>query len=175
MAVAESTTSASPRASRWTWLASRTHRDKREHRANAVARAKVAGHFWQGRFGALATDEAHLAAATRYVAQNPVRARLVDRAWDWPWSSVRGHLSGRADDVTTLAPIRDRFPRFADVLDRELEAELVAALRAAETIGRPLGDPRFVRALETITRRRLHPQERGPKLKAANTAGKRIM
>jgi len=28
----------------------------------------------------------------RYVSLNPVRARLVDRAEDWAWSSVRAHL-----------------------------------------------------------------------------------
>jgi putative transposase len=37
----------------------------------------------QGRFGAVAMDEQHLAAALRYVALNPVRARLVARAQDW--------------------------------------------------------------------------------------------
>jgi putative transposase len=41
------------------------------------ARRKRSGHFWQGRFGAVAMDEAHLAAALRYVSLNPVRARLV--------------------------------------------------------------------------------------------------
>jgi len=41
-------------------------------------------------------DEAHLAAAVRYVALNPVRARLVAAAADWRWSSVQAHLSGRS-------------------------------------------------------------------------------
>jgi putative transposase len=47
------------------------------------ARRKRTGHFWQGRFGAVAIDEEHLAAALRYVSLNPVRARLVERAQDW--------------------------------------------------------------------------------------------
>ena len=38
-------------------------------------------------------------AAARYVALNPVRARLVERAQDWPWSSVRAHLDGRNDEL----------------------------------------------------------------------------
>jgi putative transposase len=38
------------------------------------ARRKKTGHFWQGRFGAVAMDEAHLAAALRYVAMNPAPA-----------------------------------------------------------------------------------------------------
>ena len=50
------------------------------------ARLKRTGHFWQSRFGAVAMDEIHLAAAVRYVALNPVRARLVEQARDWPWS-----------------------------------------------------------------------------------------
>lgn len=53
------------------------------------ARLRVTGHLWQGRFSSVAMDEAHLVAALRYVALNPVRARLVARAQDWPWSSTR--------------------------------------------------------------------------------------
>jgi len=44
------------------------------------ARRRRTGHFWQGRYGAVAMDEEHLAAAYRYVNLNPVRARLVERA-----------------------------------------------------------------------------------------------
>jgi len=40
----------------------------------------------------LAVGEAHLMAAVRYVALNPVRARLVARAEDWPWSSTRAPI-----------------------------------------------------------------------------------
>jgi len=74
------------------------------------ARRKRTGHFWQGRFGCVAMDETHLAAALRYVSLNPVRARLVDRARDWRWSSVGTQLGGRDDGLTALAPIRQRFP-----------------------------------------------------------------
>src|SRR3954469_12322331 len=85
----------------------------RLHRAYAgiiQARRKRSGHFWQGRFGAVAMDEDYLAAALRYVSLNPVRARLVERAQDWRWSSTRAHLRGKADGLTELAPISDRFP-----------------------------------------------------------------
>jgi len=44
---------------------------------------RVTGHLWQGRFSSVAMDEAHLVASLRYVALNPVRARLVERAEDW--------------------------------------------------------------------------------------------
>jgi putative transposase len=127
------------------------------------ARRKRSGHFWQGRFGAVAMDEEYLATALRYVSLNPVRARLVERAQDWRWSSTRAHLRGKEDGMTALAPIRDRFPRFADLLASEPDAELFARLRAAESIGRPLGNDGFLARLERLTRRTLKPGKRGPK------------
>ena len=121
------------------------------------------GHFWHGRFGAVAMDEQHLAAALRYVSLNPVRARLVERAQDWRWSSARAHLRGKDDGVTELAPVRDRFPDFANLLACEPEADLFAALRAAESIGRPLGGERFLTRLERKMGRVLKPGKRGRK------------
>ena len=137
----------------------------RRHAGHVHARRKKTGHFWQGRFGAVAMDEAHLAAALRYVAMNPVRARLVERPQDWRWSSARAHLSGVADGVTFLAPVRDRFPRFADLLDDAALDALQTPLRQAEAVGRPLGDAAFLAALEAATQRRLRPVPRGPKPK----------
>jgi putative transposase len=122
----------------------------------------------------VALDEAHLAGALRYVALNPVRARLVQRARDWPWSSVRAHLRRRDDKVTSLSPVLDRFPRFADLLEEGPDPELFERLRRAESIGRPLGDDRFIRKLERLTRRVLKPAKRGPKpARPGETASKR--
>jgi putative transposase len=138
----------------------------RVHRSYAgviQARRKRSGHFWQGRFGAVAMDEEYLAAALRYVSQNPVRARLVERAQDWRWSSTRAHLRGKDDGLTALAPIKDRFPHFADLLASEPEADLFGRLRAAESVGRPLGNDRFLSRIKRLTGRDLKPGKRGPK------------
>ncbi|MDA9451936.1 hypothetical protein CO683_21785 [Bradyrhizobium ottawaense] len=40
-------------------------------------------------------------------------------------------MRGKDDGVTALAPIRDRFPEFADLLATEPEADLFGALRSA--------------------------------------------
>ena len=127
------------------------------------ARQRRTGHFWQGRFGAVAMDEAHLAAAVRYVALNPVRARLVERAQDWRWSSVPAHLAGQDDGVTTLAPVLERFPRFADFIEIDPDPDQLDRLRRAESIGRPIGDEAFIEALEIQTGRTLKPARPGPK------------
>ncbi|WP_246773944.1 hypothetical protein [Bradyrhizobium diazoefficiens] len=72
-------------------------------------------------------------------------------------------MRGKDDGVTALAPIRDRFPRFADLLDSVPEDDLFASLRAAESIGRPLGNDRFMARLERLAGRPLRPAKRGPK------------
>jgi putative transposase len=64
--------------------------------ANFVnARGRWRGHLFDGRFASVAMDEAHLWAAIRYVALNPVRARLTTRAPDWPWCGDHGAPPGR--------------------------------------------------------------------------------
>ena len=88
---------------------------------------------------------------------------MVVRAQDWRWSSTRAHLTGKDDGITARAPIRERFPRFADLLDTEPDADAFARLRAAESVGRPLGDDRFLARIERATRRSLRPRKRGPK------------
>lgn len=48
------------------------------------------GHLFQGRHRAfLCPDESRLFYLVRYIHQNPVRAGLVRRPRDWPWSSAR--------------------------------------------------------------------------------------
>jgi putative transposase len=139
----------------------------RVHRAYAGAvhaRLERTGHFWQSRFGCVAMDEAHLLAAVRTIALNPVRARLVARPEDWCWSSVHVSLGRVAEDgVTDPAPLRARIPDFAAFLDAGEDEERTAALRRSETIGRPLGDDAFLDRAEALARHQLRPRKRGPK------------
>ena len=128
------------------------------------ARMRVTGHLWQGRFSSVAMDEAHFVTALRYVALNPVRARLAARAQDWPWSSTRAHLAGTDDHVVKVAPALERVGDFAAFLgDSFDEALSYAALRKAESVGRPVGSPEWLEDMETRTRLALRPQQRGPK------------
>lgn len=53
------------------------------------------GHVYQGRYRAAVVDtNLRYARTVRYVEANPVRARLVAQAEDWPWSSLRERRSG---------------------------------------------------------------------------------
>jgi putative transposase len=129
------------------------------------ARNRWTGHLWQGRFGAVAMDEGHLAAAVRYVSLNPVRARLVAHAKDWRWSSVAAHLAEEDDELVSVAPVLERFGRFADFVELDHDEAQWRALRMSETSGRPLGSVDWIEALEAQTGRALKPRKRGPKPK----------
>jgi putative transposase len=135
----------------------------RRYTAHINARNRWTGHLWQGRFGSVAMDEAHLFTAARYVSFNPVRARLTARAEDWPWSSVRAHLAGRDDGVVKVAPLLERIGDFAAFLDHPVMEDAYKALRRSETIGRPLGTAEWIESLERDHARSLAPRKRGRK------------
>jgi putative transposase len=135
------------------------------HRAYAGhihARERRTGHFWQGRFGCVAMDEAHLIAAIAYVALNPVRARLVKRAAQWKWSSVHAHLAPeKGDGLTDTAAVLDRVSDFAALLRAGEDEDLSQALRRAESVGRPLGDDAFLGWIKEKSGRDATPGVRG--------------
>ena len=61
------------------------------------------GHLFQGRYKAFLVEEDRYALAlVRYIHENPVKARLVRRAEDYPWSSDRFYR-------------RSRMPKWLDV------------------------------------------------------------
>ena len=55
---------------------------------------KRVGHVFQGRYKAIHVErESYLLELARYIVLNPVRARMVHEAQDWPWSSYRMTIS----------------------------------------------------------------------------------
>ena len=135
------------------------------------ARRNRPGTFWQGRYAAVAMDEDHLKAAYRYVVRNPVRARLVNHARDWPWSSARALLGEGEDPLTDLASAHRRIADFGAFLAAGEDPGAAARLRGGESVGRPIGSEAFLTSLEAQTGRRLRVPPRGPKPKAEQRFG----
>jgi REP element-mobilizing transposase RayT len=53
------------------------------------------GRLWRREyFDRFMRDAAHLETSMAYVEDNPVRAKFVRRAADWPWSSARHRFAG---------------------------------------------------------------------------------
>lgn len=130
------------------------------------ARSGWTGHLLQGRFSSVAMDEAHLMATVRYVSLNPVRARLVARAEDWPWSSVRAHLAAADDGLVRVAPVLERTEDFAALIAGAADDRSFAALRASEGSGRPLGNADFIAGLERLLGRKVARRAPGRKPRA---------
>jgi putative transposase len=122
------------------------------------------GHLWQGRFASFPLDQAHLSMmATRYVELNSVRARLVSRPEDYPWSSAAARLCGRDDALVRVAPLLERFEAWGEFLAGGLTEEKAGLLRRHERTGRPLSGESLLVRLEALLGRLLRPQKRGPR------------
>ena len=72
------------------------------------------GHVFQGRYKAIIVQkDSYLLELSRYIVLNPVRARIVRSAYEWPWSNYRataGHATVPAwlDTASTLSTFGSR-------------------------------------------------------------------
>jgi len=121
------------------------------------------GHLWQERFHSFAMDEHYLYEAVKYVELNPVRAKLCHRPDLWMWSSVHAHLNGRDDELVNVKPMLKRVGDWCNYLKTGSSEQAMLNIQNHGRTGRPLGDNRFVRALERVTGRRLQRGKPGPK------------
>jgi putative transposase len=119
------------------------------------------GHLWQNRFFSCPLDAEHFWTALAYLERNPVRAKLVRRAWRWAWSSAAAHVDGRDPaGLLDLNAWRRRLgPRqdWREALAQPQDDADVRDLRRHTMTGRPLGSDRFISKLETLVGRRLRP------------------
>ena len=134
------------------------------------------GHLWQNRFYSCALDEEHFWHALAYVERNPVRAKLVRRAWRWPWSSAAAHC-GAADPtgLLDLAAWRERLAGadWREQLTQPEDQATLARLRRTTARGRPLGSDSFLSKLERALGRRLRPLPVGRPRRTGQTPKRR--
>jgi len=121
------------------------------------------GYLWQGRFASYPMDEVYLVAAAKYIELNPVRAKLVQRPEEYPWSSARAHLFARDDLLVKTRPLLDLVDDWARFLETDQKEEDMFLLRRNFRTGRPLGDEKFIGQLEIRLNRILRRQKPGPK------------
>jgi len=131
------------------------------------ARKGLTGHLWRARFLSCMLDDKSVFEEIRYIENNPVRAGIVGRAEDYPWSSARHHVLGEPDPVIQngcflKGSIEDWRAYLADRGDEPVLRRTWQSLKT----GRPAGEESFVRGLEAITGRRLVALPRGRPRKA---------
>ena len=129
------------------------------------------GHLWANRFYSTALDGSHLWEAVRYVERNPVRAAMVARAEDYPWSSARSHVLGQPNALLSDArPFPGPVENWSDWLAMPADEEAVQSIRRNTSTGRPSGSEPFVKQLEDRLRRQLRPMKAGRKPKSPDTS-----
>ena len=122
------------------------------------------GRLWQNRFFSCIVEQEHyLWEVARYIERNPLKAGLVERPEDYPWSSARAHIVGGKDPVlsvasTWLSPRKRRaYAEFVRLTDEKANA----MIRKATRTGRPFGSEKFIDALEARLHQPLRPRKPG--------------
>lgn len=119
------------------------------------------GHLWANRFFSHPIEAGSLPIVARYIERNPVRAGIVERAEDYPWSSARSHCGLAEQGI--LSPRRP-FPDCVDDWSAWLRQDDEPAedrLRDCSRASQPLGSDRFCAEIEQLLGRKITPLPRG--------------
>jgi putative transposase len=127
------------------------------------------GTLWEGRYkSSLVQSDSYLLACCRYIELNPVRARMVAAAEDYPWSSYRARLGYVDSPVLDLDPCYralaahefTRRARYREFLQSAIPQGEWEMIRAAVQRGQLTGNDVFTEQMATILGWRI--ETRGP-------------
>lgn len=116
------------------------------------ARHHSSGIFWQGRFKSRPVEIGkYLACCGRYIERNPVRAGIIENAWDYCWSSARSYVNKVEDRLTDtnlyLGTFEDEDRRlYSSALMSGIEDEVVIRNVDGE---RAIGSKEFALTMKT--------------------------
>jgi putative transposase len=98
------------------------------------------GHLYQGRFKSfLVQEDGHYLTVMRYIEGNPLRAGIVKRAGDWPWSSFA--VRQGVQSLFELSPGPVELPKqWEKLVGETIESRQVENLGKSFTRGMPFGD-----------------------------------
>lgn len=135
------------------------------------------GTLWEGRFkSSLIDSERYLLTCYRYIELNPVRAGMVTKPGDYPWSSYAAHALGIADTLIQDHPLylalgsnaSARQVAYRDLFCSQLDESSINAIRDTINTGVALGGERFKDEIERTLGRSVRPGERGRPPKRVN-------
>ena len=108
---------------------------------SALTCVQGTGPVYQGRFKSfpVQTDE-HFMTVARYVERNALRAKLVERAEEWRWSSVYGVARQGAKLTDFLSPCpMERPQNWIELANEPAKTSELDELRLSAQRGRPFG------------------------------------
>ncbi|XXF07905.1 transposase [Pseudomonas sp. D2-3] len=129
------------------------------------------GTLWESRYkSSVVESDTYLLACCRYIELNPVRARIVAEAGDYPWSSYRMRVTDQADsDWLDMDPCfvalgdtpEKRRIRYTEFIRQAVPSSEIDLIRAALQRGQLTGSARFVDEIERIQGLRVELRGRG--------------
>ena len=136
-------------------------------RWHAFYRSMGAGHLYQGRYKSfLIQKDNYFLQLCRYIESNALRAKLVQRAEDWKWSSLwrREHVNNKQKEILSPWPIEIPYNYLKQVNDSLVGKEL-EYIRTSISKSRPYGDDNWMNktvkkfGLEITLRQRGRPRK----------------
>jgi putative transposase len=138
----------------------------RRHVRALNERYERTGTLWEGRFRSCITeDDGYVLACYRYIELNPVRAGMVARAADYPWSSHGANAHGHADTAGLITPHEQylglgaeghaRRAAYRSLFDHDEDPQQRSAIRDATNGNYVLGSTRFQAKIEEMLCRRV--------------------
>ena len=130
-------------------------------------RMRKKGHLWQGRyFSSIIQEYGYLLRVVRYVEQNPVRAQMVDKAWDYVWSSARTHVGIDKDPIIRTVGYKKILDQLSGVVTWKeylsgVESSVDEEIRKSTYKGYVIGSEDFAHQLEREMGVRLTPGKAG--------------
>ncbi len=128
------------------------------------------GTLWEGRYKATLLDsEQYLLVCSRYIELNPVRAKMVSHADEYPWSSYPCNAMGKENLLITPHPIYkglgltevQRQLGYRALFDSHMSSADIEQIREATNKAWVLGNDRFKEKIEKLSARQAKPKARG--------------
>lgn len=133
------------------------------------------GSAWEGRFkcSPIETDS-YLLACARYVDLNPVRAGLVARPEDYPWSSYRARaglanwlwLDPEPSYLALAQTEAQRSERYREFVERGIGSHELAVIRGAVQRNQLTGSESFTQEVESRTGKQVSSRAQGRPINA---------
>jgi len=116
---------------------------RRHHESH---RTRGGGHIYQGRFKSFPVqDDLHFLTVCRYVEANARRARMVDRAEQYRWSSLGWTNSPELEVPIAVWPM-DKPRNWTKIVNEVLPKPKLEEIRQSVNRGKPFGDDEWVRS-----------------------------
>ncbi len=126
------------------------------------------GRIWQGRFKAFPIEQdVHLLTVMRYAGRNPLRANLIERAEQWPWSSLHEIVKGELS-ISLETPV-ERPGDWVAWTNEPQSTDEEAALRLSIKRSRPYGGKTWILKTATALGLEQSLQNSGPRVRKSGT------